>query len=813
MRFHLLSVFWGDEFTDRFGRIALRSLLAPGNLPALAAAHRVVYHIHTSAADADRLSADPAFQEVGKYVEYRVHKVSLTETERRNPSTHWMLWHRGAAQLDQDEDVLITVAPDHLFSRDAMTRWAALFLDGKLAMFCPGVQVVLETLQEEIERSFPVPGPIDVGIDDLHAMMLGHLHPMKITMLRGSPRCILHPEEHLRPIDGYGFVQNVLGSHAVAFRPRAIRVNAHFCPVEHLDRIAFEPCRYLSLEPALKALPLYLHPWRFDDPALSQFGEWGDVYLFDVNLRESRTAHVYALGRSIPAPERRRGRTRLAILRRADARDARCLQGVARVAGNAGARARRSGSPPPTRTRACAGASRHASRSRSSFRKKAPSGRLEASERARLLASGGRPLIAALKAHIAGGRHTIARGDRLVPSDGGAIRMMDGSCYSVGRRGEVRVTAGPIRVDDIDVYVVSRPLVPLALGFPRVTDARLVRWLVDGSARSVRRTRSGAVRRLRQFPRLHAAVVGLRDAWYGRFRRGAADADAVDGPSPAAGGLQPGAGVLAPAMRYVSCTVSIATRCWPEPASGSRPNRGSRGRRRQANARSSCCRPRCGRSHASRKPGWNWASRTSRPDAPMPQSRRSSARARCRLSCRPARWTPIRAWWRRSSGRVCSSAATACRRRWPPWRRRRSFVRIPRGFHEARGRLLLQAGRIDEALDAFGGCMTGYAVYPSFGDLLPRNAAALDAGRQRVNRGADAGTGNLSHQRASREGPAADLAAGADPRRGALREDGLPGARVEPARSRSTARYDAGEPLRRLHARSSAASPRASTRC
>jgi hypothetical protein len=38
MRFHLLSVFWGEEFTDLFSRIALRSLLAPGNLPALGSA-------------------------------------------------------------------------------------------------------------------------------------------------------------------------------------------------------------------------------------------------------------------------------------------------------------------------------------------------------------------------------------------------------------------------------------------------------------------------------------------------------------------------------------------------------------------------------------------------------------------------------------------------------------------------------------------------------------------------------------------------------------------------------------------------------
>jgi hypothetical protein len=718
MRFHLLTVFWGEEFTDRFSRIALRSMLAPGNLPALAAAHRIVYHIYTSAADVERLSADPVFKEVGRHVEYRLHKVSLTETERRNPSTHWMLWHRGAAQLDQAEDVLITVAPDHLFGGDTLTRWANLFLDGKLAMFCPGVQVVLETLQEEIERSYPAQGPIDVNIDDLHAMMIRHLHPVKITMLRGSPRCILHPEEHLRAVDGYGFVQNVLGSHAVAFRPRAIRVNRHFCPVEHLDRIAFEPCRYLSLEPALKALPLYLHPWRFDDASLNQFGEWGDVYLFDVNLRESRTAHVYALGRPMPAPERRRAE----LASRFHVAQMHAARGVFKV----WRALRESG-----RSRAAlwvAAAHTHA-RLRRRLAPRLPAtifvpeetilGRVETDERGRLLASGGRALMAVLKGHLAEGRHTIARGDWLARADTRAIRMMDGSCYSVARRGEVRVTAGPIRVDDIDVYGVSRPLVPLALGFPRITDARLVRWLLDGSAQWPRRISSGARRGLRQFPRLHSTAIGLRDAWYARFHRGAAAAEQVDGPSPALADYSRALTYrTTDAIRQLygfyrdtvlaGTTVPVApeTRFTREDAPGERASELlSNAVRRE---------PRF--AEAWIELGFAELD-AGRPDAALEAFERASTLPPF-LPARPLDPDPRlvaaleRARLLMSRDRLPEALAAL--------EAAPLVGRIPRGFHDARARLLLHAGRIDQALDAFGNCMTGYAVHPSFGDLLPR---------------------------------------------------------------------------------------------
>jgi tetratricopeptide (TPR) repeat protein len=726
MRFHLLSVFWGEEFTDRFARVALRSLLAPGNLPAVASTHRLVHHIHTTAADADRLSANPIFKEAQRYAEYRMHTVSLTETERRNPGSHWILWHRGAAQLDGPDDVLITVAPDHLFSRDTMARWAALFLGGRLAVFCPGVQVVLETLQEEIERSFPAPSPIDVGIDDLHAMMFRHLHPMKVTMLRGSPRCILHPEEHLRPIDGYGFVQNVLGSHAVAFRPRAIRVNRHFCPVEHLDRVAFEPCQYLSLEPALKALSLYLHPWRLDDAALNQFGEWADVYLFDVNLRESRTAHVYALGRSIPLPERRRAElaSRSFVAQMHAARGVFKLWRALREAG---------------RSRAAlwlAAAHTHA-RLRRRLAPRLPAtifvpeesvlGRLEAGERARLLASEGRALIALLRAHVAEGRHTLVRGNRLIRADGGAIRMMDGACYSVARDGEVRVTAGPIHVEDMDVYVISRPLVPLPLDFPRVTDVPLVRWVLDGSAQWLRRSNSGARQLLREFPRLHASVVGLRDAWYSRFGRGApAAADVMDGSSPAlaaysralacrtadalrqlygfyrdtvlAGtgvGVSPEARFIGPdapgesASELLWSAVQSAPRfseAWLE-LGFARLDAGHPETAIEAFERASTLPPVL----------------PARPHDPDPRLVAALERARLLIS--------------RNQLPDALAALEAV-----------PLVRpVPRTFHAVRARLLLHAGRIDQALQEFSHCMTGYAAFPSFGDLLPRDADALDA--------------------------------------------------------------------------------------
>jgi tetratricopeptide (TPR) repeat protein len=523
MRFHLLTAVWGAEFTERFVRVALRSLMAPGNLVDLAAVHAVVYSIHTTEADAERLRAHPIFREVAKRVDFRFELFSLNQIDPKNPSSHWIIWRRGAAQLRDVDDVLITVAADHLFSRGTLLHWAELFLRGHLAVFASGVQVVLETVEEELERLFPAARPIDLSVKDLHGLMFRHLHPVKISMLRGSPRWMAHPEEHLRALRGHGITQTVLTSHAVAFRPRAVRVNDHFCPVEKLDRVAFEPCRYLSPEPALKHLSLYLQQWQMNESALNRFGEWGNGFFFGANLLESRTTHVYAIDDAIPPPARRRAESgaRFFVSQMHASRQIfrvwRCLRDRRR----------------PEAARWLAAAHMHA-RLRRRLTLRGPTtiflpaehviGRLEPKERLCLLAERGRRLICVVRAHVAAGQHPLKRGVWLARSAAGPIRAADGSRYAAARHGATRIVGGPIRVDDIEIYVVDRPLIPLAVRNATAADrlAAVFRTGRHFAGRAMRLMKRGVLRLLLRHQRAYEAVIALRVALHYRSRTGAA---------------------------------------------------------------------------------------------------------------------------------------------------------------------------------------------------------------------------------------------------------------------------------------------------
>jgi tetratricopeptide (TPR) repeat protein len=729
MRFHLLTVVWGAEFTDRFARITLRSLLAPGNLPDLAAAHATVYDIHTTATDAERLRAHPIFRQVSQLVEIRLHLFPITQIDPKNPSSHWILWHRGAAQLHAEDDVLITVAADHLFSRGTLLHWADLFLRGNVAMFGSGVQVVAETLEEEIDRAFPPAQPVDLSVEALHDLLFRHLHPVKISMLRGSPRWIAHPEEHLRALQGYGVSQNVLTSHAVAFRPRAVRMNKNFCPVEKLDRVAFEPCRYLSLEPALKHLSLYLHPWQMNDRTLSHFGEWAANFFFAANRLESRTTHAYRIAGPIAPTELRRAElsARFFVGQMHASQQLfrlwRCLRDHGRYSA----------------ARWLAAAHMHA-RLRRRLTIRVPAtvfvpaeellARLTASEKMDLLAQGGRRLIAAARAHIAEGHHRLARGDWLAPSAAGAIRAGDGSRYVAAGRGAARIVAGPIHLDGIEIHIIDRPLTPLELNPSTAADttvalARLLRHRARGVTV---RTKAALLRQLQRNQRLYRLVLKARVALDPRLRgsNAATRASAVQEIAPALAAYRRGLAwraldamrqlytfyqtavltgttvTVAPATRLGQAAPAISRACheladavrrspnfaeaWLE-LGFARLAAAEPAVALEAFARASTLPPMLARAHSD------------------PDPRTVAAIERARLLAREGD----------------PAAALAVLDAAP-------LVRpVPWALHDLRAGLLLEAGRIDEALEAFDLCMRQDYIHPSFAALLPRNLAMLEA--------------------------------------------------------------------------------------
>lgn len=537
MRFRLLSVIWGKKFIDSFLRTTLRSLKAPGNLSDVASQYAVGYTIHTTLADAKRIQSSAVYQQLSKLVEFDFQIFKLNEIDPENSNSHWSLWKRGIDKACDADECVITVAPDHLFSRGTLSRWCVFFEQGYLAVFTPGIQVVQETIEIELGAKFANDSDIDVDESYFKTLMFGHLHPINITMFRDSPRSMNHPEYHLRAIPGVGFTQNILASHAVAFRPAAIRMDENFCPTEKFDRIVFDSCRFLSAEPLLKLLPTYYHPWRMDDVTLSHFGSWADTFMTPANWLESEISHVYSFDNKVTEQERLTANTGAQFyvkqIRASWAtyrlwrflKEAGLYQAARWLsAGHILYRLRRRIAIPAYSTLfiLCDQAL----------------DRLTNESASNLLHEDGRNLIAEFREYISVGHHQLTAGDWLKESlnshPDGSITTLSGRSYKRGKTG-AQILRGPLQIDGLQIYVIDKPLGATQLA-PNQVGVSLLCHLRSGlnpMLRAMTSAQSLMIKRLRNKPFLFQLTRRIRDALISHsYRRGiACDANQVSASS------------------------------------------------------------------------------------------------------------------------------------------------------------------------------------------------------------------------------------------------------------------------------------------
>ena len=114
MLFHVITNVWGDRHTGIFLRTTLPNVLSAGNLPALAAAHKVRYRIYTTPADRAQIEASTAGQSLASLVE--VEFVTPRGDRAPDVSYHVHWFHRTAAEAKRDGAIAVFVPPDTLWS-------------------------------------------------------------------------------------------------------------------------------------------------------------------------------------------------------------------------------------------------------------------------------------------------------------------------------------------------------------------------------------------------------------------------------------------------------------------------------------------------------------------------------------------------------------------------------------------------------------------------------------------------------------------------------------------------------------------------
>jgi hypothetical protein len=253
------SIAWGESFVDKFVRYHVPSLLAPGNLPALAQKMRVVHSIVTTEADRARIMASPIFETLCESAEVVFTCFSESFVQQRQTCGYNFYYFYGL--LDHQSVFLASALRaemylwpvDVVISRDGLSNLHRYLSQGADACSIAGIECDPELLRGWLD-AWPrgAAGQLEVPAGDLLAAAIGRpdTYFRSLVMTLENRAFCRHPRELIWPgVDG-------LTVHSVFMHPIAVSarlMSRHFHPQHENVDFALLP-RLLQGDGELKVL-------------------------------------------------------------------------------------------------------------------------------------------------------------------------------------------------------------------------------------------------------------------------------------------------------------------------------------------------------------------------------------------------------------------------------------------------------------------------------------------------------------------------------------------------------------------------------
>lgn len=186
--FYFLATFWGESFGDQLCRFALRSLRAPGNVPALRYRHDARLLLATPRADWERLQRNRDFQALSALI--RTEHVLVEEAF---PGEHKYVrmsrGHRALAEICfRDKAVAININPDSIYPDGSIAEAQRYARAGKRVVLCAAIRFDQDGIVAELEaRGLLRDGePLVVPMREAVDLGLRHLHPESKAAVWGA---------------------------------------------------------------------------------------------------------------------------------------------------------------------------------------------------------------------------------------------------------------------------------------------------------------------------------------------------------------------------------------------------------------------------------------------------------------------------------------------------------------------------------------------------------------------------------------------------------------------------------------------------
>jgi hypothetical protein len=184
VKLRLVTSVWGSWHLDRLVRVAIPMLLAPGNLPALAAEARTCWRIRTTPNGKAWLDSHPAVRAAAEVCD--LETIVASETEDPSTWNHIGWWHLDLEAAAAAGEAVVTMHPDVAWSDGSLLYLSKAFDRGKKAVLGQSIRVIDETIVPALlDRSAPGVNsefsPIAIPSRDLVQLALTHLHPLQVA--------------------------------------------------------------------------------------------------------------------------------------------------------------------------------------------------------------------------------------------------------------------------------------------------------------------------------------------------------------------------------------------------------------------------------------------------------------------------------------------------------------------------------------------------------------------------------------------------------------------------------------------------------
>ncbi len=177
LRFVLSTPVWGPNHIGLYLSVGLPSLLAPGNLPALARRTRSRYLIHTRPQDIAEIEASPVCRRLDGImpVEIKAIAAPITVPHRTMSDCHI----ETMSEADGSGAAAVFLPPDCVWSDGSLDRLVSIAENGKSVVHMSGIRLDRDSVVPHLlEHATDGGRQLPIGARRLVALGLDHLHPI-----------------------------------------------------------------------------------------------------------------------------------------------------------------------------------------------------------------------------------------------------------------------------------------------------------------------------------------------------------------------------------------------------------------------------------------------------------------------------------------------------------------------------------------------------------------------------------------------------------------------------------------------------------